>query len=490
MKKSSLKRTSLKKNLALSMFYQILKIITPFITAPYVSRVLGVANLGIYSATNSIAMYFTLFGGLGTVTYGTREIARVRHDENQRSQLFWEIEILSVITTTISIVVWAIFTMFNTQYRGYYLVLTFNLLAVMFDISWFYAGIEKFQYTVGWNSFFKIASVIALFIFVKKPSDLLVYMFIMAFQNFAGNVGMWTGLHKFVHKIDFKTVTLKKHFHETLVYFIPTIATSVYNVMDKTMIWVITRNAKENGFYENANKVLDMTKTLTFVALNSVMTSRISFLYAQERFDEIKEGIHNSIDYVLFMGIGFLFGLAGVAHVFVPVFFGKHWDKTAELLIIMAPVVVIIGISNCLGAQYYTPSGRRKESAKYIIIGAITNFILNSFMIPFLQSYGAAIATVIAEVVITFFYVKNDAGYLTWKDIFTRGWKKLIAGSCMFGAIMLVRLLIHQQVISLLLTIIVGVMVYIGILFMLKDSFMDTGKILLKVAKNKKKAKG
>ena len=235
-----MKQVSLKKNIMLSTFYQVLKIITPFITAPYISRVLGVSKVGIFSYTSSYAMYFTLFGGLGTATYGTREIARVRNDEHKRSHLFWEIEILSVITTTISILAWGVFTLINTKYQVYYAVLTFNLLAVMFDISWFYAGIEQFQYTIGWNSFFKIASVVALFIFVHNPSDLLIYVFIMAFQNFAGNVGMWTGLPRFIHKVDLKTIKLKKHFHETLVYFIPTIATSVYNVLDKTMIGFIT----------------------------------------------------------------------------------------------------------------------------------------------------------------------------------------------------------------------------------------------------------
>ena len=474
-----MKQVSLKKNIMLSTFYQVLKIITPFITAPYISRVLGVSKVGIFSYTSSYAMYFTLFGGLGTATYGTREIARVRNDEHKRSHLFWEIEILSVITTTISILAWGVFTLINTKYQVYYAVLTFNLLAVMFDISWFYAGIEQFQYTIGWNSFFKIASVVALFIFVHNPSDLLIYVFIMAFQNFAGNVGMWTGLPRFIHKVDLKTIKLKKHFHETLVYFIPTIATSVYNVLDKTMIGFITHNTKENGYYENANKILDMMKTLTFVALNSVMTSRISFLYKEKKFEEIKKRIHDSINYVLFMGIGILFGLSGVAKVFVPLFFGKGWDKTVDLLIIMSPVIVIIGLSNCLGSQYYTPSGRRKESAKYIIAGAVINFCFNCIFIPKLMSYGAAIATVIAETVITILYVHNDNDYLNWSDIFKMGWKKLIAGVIMFVILLGIRQVIHQPLLSVALMVIVGGASYILILTLLKDSFIEVGSKLV-----------
>ena len=474
-----MKEISLKKNFILSTLFQVLKIVLPFITAPYVSRVLGVNNIGIYSYTSSFAMYFTLFGGLGTVSYGTREIARVRNDEQKRSQLFWEIEILSIITTFVSILAWGIFTVLNKKYQSIYLVLTFNLLAVMFDVSWFYAGIERFQYTVGWNSILKIASAISLFIFIKDKNDLVLYVFIMSFSIFIGNLGMWTGLPKYVHKINLKTVKLKKHFHETLIYFIPTIASSVYNILDKTMIGVITHSAKENGYYEQANKILDMMKTITFVALNSVMESRISFLYAEEKFTEIKKRIKQSIDYVLFMGIAILFGICGIASVFVPLFFGPGYYKTVYLLYIMSPVVVIIGVSNCLGSQYYNPSGRRKDSAKYIILGSIVNFCFNIAMIPLLKSYGASIATIIAESLITFLYIKNDDHYLNFASIIELGWKKMVAGIVMLAVMILVNSNINSMILSAILMIVIGSLSYIIILVILRDSFIAEGKRML-----------
>lgn len=474
-----MKEISLKKNIFLSTLFQVLKIIIPFITAPYVSRVLGVSNIGIYSYTSSYSMYFTLFAGLGTVSYGTREIARVRNNRDQRSQLFWEIEILSILSTLVAILAWGIFTIFNSKYQGLYLVLTFNLVAVMLDISWFYAGIERFQYTVGWNSFFKVLSTVLLFVLVKKPSDLLIYAFLMSFQLVLGNLGMWTGLRNYIHRVDIKSIRLNKHFHETLIYFIPTIATSIYNVLDKTMIGLITRSTKENGYYEQANKILDMMKTLTFVALNMVMESRISFLYVEERYDEIKRRISESTNYVLFMGIGILFGLCGVAGKFVPLFFGPGYEKTIYLLYIMAPVIVIIGISNCLGSQYYNPVGRRKDSAKYIIIGAITNFCLNSFLIHLMKSYGAAIATIIAELLITFLYIVNDDGYLTLKEIFSLVWRKLVAGIIMFALLLVINNLISNALVSICIMVVLGILCYVAVLAIFKDSFIDFGKKML-----------
>ena len=162
-----MKNVGLKTNLALSTIYQILAIILPLATAPYVSRVLGVDNIGIYSYTHSYLLFFSMFAALGTVSYGTREIARNRNNRERRSQLFWEIAVLTIITTTVVIIAWGCFAVFQNQYKKYYAILTVALIATMFDISWLYAGLEQFKYTVAQNLLFKIIGVLAIFAFVK-----------------------------------------------------------------------------------------------------------------------------------------------------------------------------------------------------------------------------------------------------------------------------------------------------------------------------------
>lgn len=460
------------------MLYQVLRIVTPFITSPYISRVLGVSQLGIYSYTNSYLTYFTLFASLGTGTYGMREIARARYDQNKRSRLFWEIEILTVLTSSLTLLCWFIFTFVHTQDRVYYIILSLNIIAVTFDISWFYAGMELFQYTLGINAITKISSVIMILVFVKKPSDLSTYMLILGGATLLGNMAMWISLPKFTHRIDVKTIHLKHHFKETAIYFLPTIASSVYNVMDKTMIWTITKSSIENGYYENANKVLDMMKTLTFVSLNTVVGARSSYLFAKGEFDLIKEKIRQSMDYVLFMGLGIIFGLLGITSVFVPCFFGPHYEKSIYLIMIMSPVIVIIGISNILGAQYYTPSGQRKKSTFCICIGAILNFILNSILIPTYKSYGAAIATVAAELLITFLYMYYANGYLKVSTLIKLGYKKLIASTLMLVVILCIKHYLNTGALALFVMIGAGFLTYIFVLLILHDQF--TYKIIFK----------
>ena len=474
---------SLKKNIAISTLYQILIIILPLITAPYIARVLGPDQSGVYDYTNSIMTYFAMFAALGTASYGVREIARVRDDAAMRSKLFWEIELMTVMTSTVCIIAWFIFIAITPQYKVIYLVLTMGLLSTMFDISWFFAGMEQFKYTVTKNAACKLIGVILMFLFVKKEEDLLLYIIIMISSTMIGNLSMWLYVPRFVEKVDFRTLTFRKHFHETLIYFVPTVATSIYTVLDRTLIGVITKNKAENGFYHYAMQIVNMMKALTFSSLNMVLGSRLSFLFAEKKYDEIKEKIADSTNYILFMGYGICFGVIGVAKRFVPVFLGPGYDRVATMLILMSPIVIIIGISNCLGSQYYTPAGYRKLSAKYIIIGAVVNLLLNLLLIPKYWGYGAITASLIAESVITILYMKNCNGYLRVETIIKDSWKKIIAGLVMLIVIRALDGIISSDILALLVEIAVGFTVYCAVIVLLRDSFMKDllmGKVLKK----------
>ena len=484
-----MREQSIKKNIIFSTFYQILLLITPLITTPYISRVLGPAGNGIYSYTNSYQLYFSMFAALGTLSYGSREIARNRDSKYTRSKLFWEIELLTIITSGVCIIIWLGFSLFQTTYRIYFLILTLNIFATMFDISWFYAGIEQFKFIVMRNSFFKILGVVLQLTLVKDADDVAVYIFIICITNLLGSISMWFALVNLIEKVPVKELQVFRHFKETVVYFIPTIATSIYTVLDKTLIGLITHDEAQNGYYEQATKVINLMKALTFASLNSVLGSRISYLFAEERYDEIRERIDTSIDYILFMGIGMSFGLVAVAGRFVPIFFGKGYDTVILLLYIFSPLVIIIGISNCLGSQFYTPAGLRRQSTKYIIVGAVVNLCLNVLLISRFLSMGAAAASLIAEGVITFLYLKNGTSFFKPVSLLKKGWKKIIAALVMLLAISLMNKLRLPNIYILILEIALGAAVYVTTLFVLKDSlfmkFWGIGMSVIKKIRSK-----
>ena len=215
--------------------------------------------------------------------------------------------------------------------------------------------------------------------------------------------------------------------------------------------------------------------------------SGIEALFAEKRYDEIRERIADSTNYILFMGIGMCFGVIGVAKRFVPIFLGPGYDRVVTMLMLMSPIVIIIGISNCLGSQYYTPAGYRKLSARYIIIGAVVNLLLNLVLIPRYWGYGAIVASLIAETVITVLYLKNCNGYLMPDTIVKCSWKKLIAGVIMLIVIKAVDRAVASDIIALLLEIVIGFTVYCAVITLMRDSFV-TELLMGKILKRKRKA--
>lgn len=469
---------SIKKNIIISTFYQILSVITPLITAPYISRIIGPRGIGAYSYTSSIQLYFSLFAALGTADYGMREIARVRLNKKERSEVFFEIELVSVLTSLAMLILWFIFVGFQKEYKVMYLILTLNLFNTMLDISWFFDGLEQFQYTVTKNAIVRIIGVILILLFIKSPKDINLYVLIMVGSTLLGTMTMWLSLPKFVIKTRIDISSLKRHFHETMVYFIPTIATSIYTSMDKTLIGLITHSDTENAYYEQATKIINLIKGVTFTAVNSVLGARISFLFAKKKYGEIKTRLQDSINYILLIGVGVGFGLLSISDTFVPVFFGAGWEKVVLILKIFSPQVIIIGISNCLGSQYYTPAGLRKQSSIYIIIGAIVNLLLNLILIPYFASAGATVASIIAELSITILYLKYSNGYLNTKYIFTVLWKKIVAGAVMSIVIYILGFVGDLNIIRLLLQFIGGTLTYFAVLVLLKDNAL---KFVLKI---------
>jgi len=291
---------SVRKNYIYRLFYELLILITSLITAPYVSRVLGADGVGVYSYTSSIMSYFTLFAALGTVSYGAREIAQHRDDQQASSKLFWEIELMTVFTSSVCIVAWIVVILVSTNYRPYFLALLPLLFGTMLDISWYFTGYENVKNIVIRNSLCKIAGIVALFLFVREKSDLTLYILLNSLITLIGNLSMWTYLPRMLTKVDFHTLRFKCHLKETMVYFVPTIATSIYTVLDKTLIGVITQDEYQNGYYEQANKIINLVKSLVFTAVNSVVGARMSYLFSKDMQDEIHRRITRSMDFIFF----------------------------------------------------------------------------------------------------------------------------------------------------------------------------------------------
>ncbi len=209
------KKKSIVKNYMYNLIYQILILILPLITTPYLSRILGAEGVGIYSYTYAIVTYFVLFGSLGIALYGQREIAYVQDNPKARKKTFLELIIVRFITLAVAVTVYYIFFIRGKQYQTYYSILLIELLAAGFDISWFFQGIEEFKKTVLRNVLVRVISVSLVFIIVKTSQDLWKYILIYSLADFCGNLLLWAYLPKYLKGGKVRKITVNKASNST-----------------------------------------------------------------------------------------------------------------------------------------------------------------------------------------------------------------------------------------------------------------------------------
>lgn len=464
-------KKSIVKNYIYNVIYEVLSIIIPIITTPYLSRVLGAEKTGIYSYTISIITYFILFGSLGVAMYGKREIAFNQINEEKRSKIFFEILLLRFITLSISMVIFYFIFCLQGEYRSYYAILLLEIVANIIDISWFFHGLEEFKRTVTRNIIIKLISTVSIFIFIKTKDDLWNYFLIYVLSALLGNLSLWLSLSKFIKKPHFRTLNIKRHLMPTIVLFIPQIATQIYTVLDKVMIGTIVSNKAEVGFYEQAQKMIKLFLTIA-TSFGVVMMPRVAATFAEGNNNKIKKYMNISFSFVMFLAFPLMFGVMSIAYQFVPIFYGEGYAKVAPLLCIISPIIVLIGLSNVIGTQYLLPTKQQNKYTTSVVIGALINFILNIILIGKYASIGGAIATVIAELCVTsiqFYLIKNE---LKIKEIFLRVYKYIIASIIMFAFNKLVIGQILSGIVSIIIQIIMSSIIYILLLLIMKDKMV------------------
>ena len=456
---------SIKKNYIFNVAYQILTLLTPLITAPYLSRVLQPDGIGSVSFAESIVSYFSLIAVMGIGVYGQREISYVQNDLEKRSVVFWNTKILSFITSGI-----LIFTFFQRDNSIIYIILTLNLVSAFFDITWFFQGMEDFSKTVTRNAAFKLLNIIYIFVFVRDKGDLNLYVLGLGLFSVLGNLSLWAYLPKYINRIPISELKPFKDIKVVWSLFIPTIAIQIYTVLDKTMIGLITDSSYENGYYEQALKISKMLLTIVS-SLIAVMIPRMGLLFEQKNTDEIQRYMYRSYRFVWFLGIPLCFGMIMSSDNFVPWFFGSGYEKVSLLLKILPMLILAIGINSVTGGQLMIPSKRQNLFSVTVIIGAVVNLILNTVLIYFFKSVGAAIASVAAETTIAIVQLIFVRKEISIKKVLAQGVPYYIAGTVMVICLIPLRHFLNPSPVNSLLMLCCGAVSYFLMLLSEKDEF-------------------
>ena len=465
------------RNYLYNVGYQVLAIIVPLITSAYVSRVLRPEGVGANAFTNSIIQYFILFASMGIGYYGNRQIAYVRDNRTKMAKTFWEIQIVKTIMTLVSIIAFEIFLIFYTRQFDYMVAQSLNLIAVAFDISWFYEGVENFKVTVLKNSLVKIVSMIAIFVFIKGPYDVTLYIVVLALSTLLGNLTLWPDIYRDLPKVKVRSLNPWIHFLPMVELFIPQIATQVYVQLNRTMLGVMVSETA-SGYYQYSDNLIKLILALV-TATGTVMLPHVANAVSHGDMKKVNQMLYKSFDFVSAVAIPMMFGLAAISLTLAPKYYGPGYDPVGPAMMIESIVILMIAWSNVLGVQYLLPIHHQKQFTISVTVGAVVNIILNFPLIHFYSLTGAMWSTVLSEISVTLYQLIAVRGLLSYRVLLNSLWKYLISGVVMFLPVFWMNAYLKDSWLMMGLEVIVGVVIYGVMVMLLRAPIVDEGKKLV-----------
>lgn len=483
---------SVKLNFILNAIRIFLGTFFILITTPYVTRVLGAENLGKVDYVTSIIQYFILFTALGVPNYGIREIARTRDSEYERTKVVLELGIILVVTTIFGYII--LFFLLNKisnfkQIKTLILIMSTWILFNNIGFEWFYQGIENQIYITVRFIMIRLVVIVLMFLFVKSSNDYYIYGVIVVLMNSGSNILNLINIRKYLlfKDIKLKDLNIFRHLKPVLIIFAASLSISIYLQLDVVMLGNI--NDEIVAYYTVPNKLIRLVMIL-ITALGTVLVPRISNCIKNKDVENYKKYINLSLKYILMISIPSLVGIFLLADNIIYIMAGEKFLQSILTMRILVFILFIVGLAYFLGFQILYPHGLEKYYTYSVTIAAIINFIFNYIMIPKYYQNGAAIGTIIAEltgVIIMLYFTRNylkDIEFYSLKNL-----KYFISAGIMGIFILIIKTLNLSNLLTMLVAISLGSIIYFLILFLLKEDIMILGMNMLKNRFKKEKLK-
>lgn len=445
------------KNYIYNLSYQLLVIVLPIITTPYVTRIFSSNDLGTYGYFNSIVTYFILLATLGVANYGTKEISGNR---KAISKNFWGIYTLQFGATVIAILLYSLLCLIVSDMKNpVAYILGLSLLSKGLDISWLFQGLEDFKKITVRNTIVKLLGVASIFLFVKSENDLYLYVFLLTIFELLGQFSMWFPARRYIGSPHIDWLYAKQHLKPVVLLFLPQIAISLYVTLDRTMLGALS-STEDVGIYDQALKVLNILLTLV-TSLGSVMLPRVSNLLAlgdHKAVNKMHEMSFLVYNLVIFPMIA---GMLIVNNDFVSFFLGSDFQDARYAIAIMVFRMFFIGWTNIMGIQILIPHNKNREFMLSTTIPAFVSVGLNLLLIPSLGYIGASIVSVLTEALVWLIQLYYTRQYLKEVSILPAMVKTLVASGLMFGILWALKSFIQfSPTLNVLIYGVLGVVIY------------------------------
>lgn len=399
--KKSVKSKSIKLNMIMNAVLSMSSFIFPLITFPYVSRILLPVGTGKVSFANSIISYFVLFAQLGIPTYGIRACAKLRDDRDRLSKTVQEVFIINMI---MSIAVYIVFLAMlfivpkMREEKSLFLVESSLIIFSAIGIEWLYKAMEQYTYITVRSLIFKLIALIAMFVLIHKEKDYVIYGAVSVFAASASSILNFFNAHKLVKIKPYRSYELKSHLKPIAVFFAMSCATTIYTHLDTVMLGFVKTDT-DVGLYNAAVKIKSILVSVV-TSLSVVLLPRVSYYIENNQTDEFRRITKKVINFVMLTAAPLMIYFMIYAKEGILLLSGKAYEGSVIPMQIIMPTLLFIGLTNVMGIQILVPMGREKQVLISEIAGAAVNLVLNSVLIPRFAAAGAAVGTLVAELVV------------------------------------------------------------------------------------------
>lgn len=472
---------SLFKNSIFNAIYRLLNALFPLITASYVSHVIFASGVGKVASAQNIVQYFVLIASLGIPNYGVREIAKSRMDVEEKTRVFSELFLLNMITTLISIVVYYGMICFLPQFvteKKLYVIVGGSIILNIINVDWYYQGVEEYVYIAKRSIFVKIVSIASIFLFVKKHNDYIIYALISVVAIAGNYIFNIANLHKHDVHLVIKGIGIRRHLKPVLILLCTTISIELYTLLDTTMITYFC-SSEDVAYYSNSVKIVKMI-IVVVTSLGTVLLPRLSRYVKEGNFEGCNKIVNTVLSILIFIFLPTGIGIILISDNLVPLLFGNTFMPAVLTLKIAALLIYALGFSNLFGTQVLLSFGAENKLLLCTIVGAVSNICMNLTLIPTYQENGAAVASVISEVIVTTMTFVFSRKMIKYRINIRFLILSIIATVFMTIFVCIVNCLITNQIFNLIIAISGAILIYFGINIMFKNPILIDLKAVIK----------
>lgn len=397
------------KGIKYSFIYNVLltgvNLLFPLLSFQYVLPLLGPASFGKTQFVLSLLQYFCIIAAIGVPVYGVREVARCKGNEQKLSILFSELLIIHAITSLLLSLIYlgviCYYGFFKAD-ESLYLVGTVTIVTGFLSVEWVYSGLSQFRPLALRSLLIKVASLAAIYLFIKSANDYFLYFIISVATGLVANLYNAAMLHNKL-KLTLHGLNCNRHIKPLLLVFSIGLGSSMYTILDTVLLGFLA-NDTSVGLYACAVKFCKLL--LPFITtMGVVLMPELSQKMGDDNIDDARPLLQKSFEFIVFFSIPVCFGLYLLAPEIINLFSGNKFADALNCMQILAILPFLVGMGYFLSAQILIPGGRYKETLYPTLTGLVLFTFLNFLLVPNFYQNGAAIANVASETLVTLGYI-------------------------------------------------------------------------------------